>query len=196
MDPGGSAWSYLAEDLPRDITVLQSNCTVVYKDGTEIDVNTGLYNHHLLVIDISKSSPTLATCPSGSGVQPPGMSMLGGSSEDKGGAFFSTKDGMFDSGYYIGKNDRIMMNGDIVNYTNEEKEVYALIDIQYLESKPPGFMEAVTQLWSVGQCDGMIGFVRPPPGQKQFAIKSRSMKVVEDGYFLAFSEFNFHQISS
>ena len=48
MDPGGTAWSYLAQDLPRDVTILQSNATVVYKDGTEIDVNTGLYNHHLL----------------------------------------------------------------------------------------------------------------------------------------------------
>jgi hypothetical protein len=114
------------------------------------------------------------------------MSMIGGSSEDKGGAFFSTKDGMFDSGYYVGPKDRIMMNGDIVNYTNETKEVYALIDLQYIEGKPKGFMESVTQLWSVGQCDGQIGFVRPPPGQKKFSIKSRSMKVVQDGYFLAF----------
>jgi hypothetical protein len=183
-DPGGSAWNYLADDLPKDVTILQANATVVYKDGTQIDINNGLYNHHLLVIDVSKSTPTIAIYPSRYGVQPPRMSMIRGSSEDKGGAFFSTKDGMFDSGYYVGKSDRTVMSGDIVNYTNEEKEVYALTDLQYLEGKQPGFMEAV---WSVGQCDGQIAFVRPPPGQKKFTLKSRSMKVVQDGYFLAFS---------
>ena len=82
-----------------------------------------------------------------------------------------------------------MMNGDIVNYTNETKEVYSLIDLQYVDGRPPGFMEAVTQLWSVGQCDGQTGFVHPPAGKKIFALKSRIMKVVQDGYFLAFSEF-------
>jgi hypothetical protein len=186
MDPGGTAWNYLGDDLPRDVTILMANASVVYEDGTIIDVNTGLYNHHLLVIDLSKSAPTIATCPNGKGVQPPGMSMFAGSSEDKGGAFFTTADGQFNSGYYVGKNDKIIMNGDIVNYTNETKTVYSLIDVQYVEGKPAGNMEAVTQLWSVGQCDGQVGFVKPPPGQKKFALKSQVMNITQDGTFLAF----------
>lgn len=42
------------------------------------------------------------------------------------------------------------MTGDIVNYTNDNKTVYSLIDVQYADGKPEGHMEAVTQLWSVG----------------------------------------------
>jgi hypothetical protein len=188
MDPGGTAWNYLGQDMPKDITILSANASVVYQDGTVIDVNNGLYNHHLLIIDVNKSAPTIAVCPNGRGVQPPGMSMISGSSEDKGGAFFSTKDGQFNSGYYVGKDDKIVMNGDIVNYTNETKEVYSLIDLQYIDGKPAGSMEAVTQLWSVGQCDGQIGFVKPPPGQKIFSLKSQTMKVTQEGHFLAFSK--------
>lgn len=116
------------------------------------------------------------------------MSMIGGSSEDRGGAFFSSKDGKFDSGYYVGAKDRVFMTMDVVNYGAETKEVYAVVDIQYVEGKPKGFLEGVTQLWSVGTCDGQVGFVRPPPGQKKFALSSKSMKIVKDGYFLAWSE--------
>jgi hypothetical protein len=187
MDPGGSAWSYIAGDLPNDVSIIQANATVVYKDETIIDVNTGLYNHHLLVIDLSKTAPTIATCANnGRGVQPPGMSMWAGSSEDKGGAFFTLKDGSLNSGYYIGKNDKVIMSGDIVNYTNETKTVYSLIDIEYVEGKPQGHMEAVTQLWSVGQCDGQIGFIKPLPGQTKFSLKSQKMNVAMNGTFLAF----------
>jgi hypothetical protein len=185
MDPGGSAWLYAGEDLPKDVTILTANSSVVYQNGEVIDVNNGLYNHHLLLIDINKSAPTIAKCPNGRAVQPPGMSMWAGSSEDKGGAFYTTMDGHYNSGYYIGKDDKTLMTGDIVNYTNETKEVYSLIDIQYIQGKPAGHMEAVTQLWSVGQCDGMIGFVRPPPGQKKFALKSQKMTITQDGTFLA-----------
>ena len=188
MDPGGTAWTYLAGDLPRDITILSANASVVYKDETVIDKNNGLYNHHLLIIDTSKGAPTIAVCPSGRGVQPPGMSMISGSSEDKGGAFFSTKDGQFNSGYYLGKTDRIVMSGDIVNYTNDTREVYSLLDLQYIEGKPTDYMEAVTQLWSVGQCDGQTGFIHPAPGVKKFSIKSKPMNVTQPGHFLAFSK--------
>lgn len=189
MDPGGSAWTYIAQDLPRDISIVQANASVVYKDESIIDVNTGLYNHHLLLIDLSKTAPTIATCSNnGRGVQPPGMSMFAGSSEDKGGAFFTTKDGQLNSGYYIGPNDRVVMTGDIVNYTNESKTVYSLIDIEYMPGKPPGHMEAVTQLWSVGQCDGKVGAVKPPVGQKKFHLKSQVMNVAVNGTFIAFSE--------
>jgi hypothetical protein len=189
MDPGGTAWNYVGTDMPKDVMILTANSSIVYADGTVIGVDNGLYNHHLLVLDLSKGAPTIATCPNGRGVQPPGMSMFSGSSEDKGGAFFSSLDGQFNSGYYIGPNDRIVMNGDVVNYTNETKEVYAMSDFQYMEGKPPGSMEAVTQLWSVGQCDGQIGFVKPPPGATKFSLKGRDMKIVQDGHFLAWSKF-------
>lgn len=74
-----------------------ANASVVYADGSVMDVNTGLYNHHLLLIDTTKSPPTIAKCPNGKGVEPPGMSMWAGSLEDKGGAMFTTDDGQFNT---------------------------------------------------------------------------------------------------
>lgn len=74
-----------------------ANASVVYADGSLIDVSTGLYNHHLLIIDKTKRPPTIATCPDGKGAEPPGLSMWAGSSEDKGGSMFTTDDGQFNS---------------------------------------------------------------------------------------------------
>lgn len=82
------------------------------------------------------------------------------------------------------------MAGDIVNFTNEKKIVYTMIDIQYVEGKPEGHQEAVTQLWNVGQCEGegKVGFdiPKPRPDQKKFALRSQNMTMVQDGTFLAF----------
>jgi hypothetical protein len=189
MDPGGTSWNNMNEDLPRDITVLTANSSIVYSDGTLADVNNGLYNHHLLIMDLNKGAQRVAQCPNGRGVEPPMMSLLTGSSEDKGGAFFTDITGQVNSGYYIGKNDRIIMNGDIVNYSNEMKEVYWLMDIQYIDGKVPDYMEVANQLWSVGTCDGQVGFVKPPPGKEKFVLASKDMKIMTDGLFLAFSMF-------
>lgn len=79
------------------------------------------------------------------------------------------------------------MGGDIVNYTNETKTVYTLIDVQYIDGKPEGLQEAIAQFWNVGQCEGN-GFNIPEhsPGQTKFAVKSPSLTMVQDGTFFAF----------
>ncbi|KAF2668108.1 hypothetical protein BT63DRAFT_415609 [Microthyrium microscopicum] len=186
MDPAGTAFNYESADIPRDATIITSNSTWILKDGKLADINSGLYNHHLLVLDTSKSAPTIAKCANGRGVQPPGMSMFSGSSEDQGGAFYSTPSGEFNSGYYIGKNDRIIMLGDVVNYKNETQEVYHLSDIQYIEGKASDCMEAVTQLWDVKTCTGGMKANPPPKDVKQYSVSGSEMTIVQDGVFLAF----------
>jgi hypothetical protein len=88
------------------------------------------------------------------------------------------------------------MTMDVVNYRNDTKEVYAVVDLQYVEGKPQGFMESVTQLWNVGICDGQTGFVRPPPEETKFSLKSQSFKIVKDGYFLAFREWSMRVVDT
>lgn len=85
------------------------------------------------------------------------------------------------------------MQGDLVNYTNETKSVYWVVDVQFVDGKPEGHQEAVTQLWNVGQCDGKTGFnaPKPKPGQSKFALASKNMTMVQDGTFLAFRKSSF-----
>ena len=61
MDPGGTAFNYMSSDMPRDMTLITANSTPVLANGTEADINHGLYNHHLLVVELSKKEPSVAS---------------------------------------------------------------------------------------------------------------------------------------
>lgn len=188
-DPAGTAFMYLAKDFPKDVTLITANTTWVWKDGSEARVDQGVYNHHHLVVDMAKTKPTkIAECPDGTGVGM-GVPLFSGSAEDGGGSLYSTKNGEFPSGYYLPKNSRVMITGDVVNYKDETQEIYSLTDIQYIEGQPKALMQAANQIWDLGRCSGdseMTGALRPPPGQKKWSIQSSPMKIVQDGYILAF----------
>jgi hypothetical protein len=48
MDPHGNAWNNIAGGLPSDVTMLSSNTTIQYENGMLADLNTGVYNHHVM----------------------------------------------------------------------------------------------------------------------------------------------------
>jgi hypothetical protein len=41
----------------QDVTVLAGRTTVVYANGTKAELSNGVYLHHALAIDVSKSNP-------------------------------------------------------------------------------------------------------------------------------------------
>jgi len=190
MDSSGSAYNHMAPDWPRDITLVTVNAEYVLADGTPATVaNSGIFNHHLVAVNWSKYSkvPTIAKCPDGKGVEPKGMSFMTGSAEDKGGGIFSTLNGNWPSGYYVGKNDQVGLFMDLVNYSNETKDVWGEYDIHYIEGKPPATTEAAVQLWDVGVCDGnFAGIVVAPKNQTKFSVVGKDMTINQDGVFLNF----------
>jgi hypothetical protein len=99
MDPAGTANSFMADsDFPRDVTILTTNMTVTFEDGTRADSEQGVYTHHTVAMDLAKSTPTMMTCDGSSWPNMP-MSIFMGGSEDKGGSLYTTPDGKFHSGY-------------------------------------------------------------------------------------------------
>ena len=123
MDPAGTSWSYIADEIPRDITILKTNTTIVYADGNKADVSNGLYDHHTFMTNIDKPLPSWYSCGSKKTLfesLTPGSLFIGGS-EDKYGGYFTTPSGSVNSGYYISQADKLIMNGDVINYTNETK---------------------------------------------------------------------------
>jgi hypothetical protein len=189
MDPSGTAWSYLADGFPRDITVLKSNTTVVYADGTRADVGNGIYDHHTYMSDMDKPIPGWFNCGSRNSAfvsLSPGSLFVGGS-EDKYGGYFTTPDGGFNSGYYIGQKDRLVLNGDVINYTDETRTVYTLNEIEYIPGKAKGMSEASMYVMVPGQCDGQFGLVLPN-AEKTFTVKGRALNVTRDVTILAFSK--------
>jgi hypothetical protein len=198
MDPAGTAWKYSADkDFPRDVTLLRANATLVFEDGSPANVDSGVYNHHLIFVDTSKSVPGFISCdgkPNG-GIP---ISIFAGGSEDKGDDFYTTKDGKFDSGYYIGKNDAINIAGDVVNYTNEQKTVFTVAEFEYIEGNS-GFLDAALTIFNVGQCDGQTKVALPQAleGNPKWNVKSKKpLTISRDGYIVAASKYSaiFHSV--
>jgi hypothetical protein len=73
------------------------------------------------------------------------MGFLGSVDEFK--QLYTTPDGKFDSGFYLGSNDRILLAAEVVNYRREPQPLYIQIDIEYEDGKPK--QQAVTSISSV-----------------------------------------------
>jgi len=69
MDPGSSTWSKTAKGLPTDSTILKTNTSIQLLDGTPADIGAGIYNHHVVFFDTSKTSPIVTSCGNASTLQ-------------------------------------------------------------------------------------------------------------------------------
>jgi hypothetical protein len=97
------------DDWPRHITLLRGNSTVMFEDGTPATIDRGVYNHHQQFIDLNKGVPAMTKCAKSwmPSFNMPVALFMGGS-EDKGDVLYSSIDGLFDAGFYIGKTDKIV----------------------------------------------------------------------------------------
>ncbi|TLD35783.1 uncharacterized protein E2P81_ATG02086 [Venturia nashicola] len=189
MDKYGTAWQYIAEDIPRDITVLKSNVSVVYADGSPADVSNGIYQHHSYLTAATKQLPKWSTC----GVAPkmiaeyysPGSLFVGGA-EDKFGGYFTTPTGDLNSGYYIGKEDKLILNGDVVNYTPNDKVVYSVNEIEYIPGKPADLMAASMYIMVPGQCAGDQVAISSKGKGERFTVSGPPQTVTKDATILNF----------
>jgi hypothetical protein len=116
------------------------------------------------------------------------MSVLNNQVEDNTATAFTSPDGMFDSGFYVAKNDIVLGSGEIINYNDEAKKVYTVADIEYLPSKQSNFLEASIQSLFVTGCDwsdvGGALNLNLPPTVKKHTFKSQDMMVMQDGYII------------
>jgi hypothetical protein len=93
-------------------------------------------------------------------------------------------DGKSNTGYYIGKNDKIVFNLDIVNYTNKTREVVSVTEMEYIPGKPAGLMDATQQLISPTSCDGNNSFTVSGEHKSRFTLESKEMTFLSDGIFI------------
>jgi hypothetical protein len=153
------------------------------KTGVKATILDDIYLHHLLFFDSQKEEPEFLGC-DGSNILPYPLSLFMAGSEDVGGGVFTTSDGSFNSGYYIGKEDMLIMTGDVVNLSNFTKHVYASAEIEYIEGRVPGMLDASILMTNVGQCDGDMGIFQAPEGETRFSVNGTDMDVLNDGYII------------
>jgi len=183
LDPTGTSYNYLAvpDDLPRDITLLQG-ANIVTENGKQIILKDGLYNHHNVFWNINKRPPRILTCSNGVGQDILPLSLIMGGATEVGDMTYS--DGKSNTGYYIGKNDKIVFNLDIVNYTNNTREVVSVTEVEYIPGKPTGLMDATQQMISPKMCDGDNSGIISGGRQAKFTLESKEMTFLSDGILI------------
>jgi len=112
------------------------------------------------------------------------MMPLTGAGEVSSAGLFSTPDGSFPSGYYLGKDDKIMLMTEVINYSNATKNVYVVTEFDYIEGKPAGYLDSGVVMFSVNQCDTGNPILKAPAGKKKFSLKGTAATAVLDGYIL------------
>ena len=181
MDPAGTGQVTPASGFPKGHHgTSAANASVVMNSGAKATISDGLYLHHLLFFDSQKEVPEFLGC-DGVNIMPYPMSLFMAGSEDVGGGVFTTADGGLNSGYYIAKEDTIIMAGDVVNLSNMTQHVYAAAEIEYIEGRRPGMMmDASILMTNVNECDGEMGIFQAPEGQTKFSVNG-TMDILHDG---------------
>src|ERR1700712_4059256 len=108
-------------------------------------------NHHLMVMDKSKSTTGPIACPDGKVTGAP-VSPFFGASEANRDLQFVAPEVDFNGGYYVAKTDRLMLSAEIVNYTNDTKQIYCQTELEYIPGKPAGAIDIGLQVLEVDQC--------------------------------------------
>jgi hypothetical protein len=175
-----------AEDFPRGVTILRTNSEAVDENGKKIDVKDGLYNHHNVFFDFSANTPAMVGCDGKAAKGTINTSVFIGGATEEGDEKFTSEDGKFNSGYYIGKNDKINMIVDVVNYNNETRNVYINADIEYALGKVEGALPSAQQVINLGMCSDFNGAnIHPPVGQKKFKLEGNDIIISRDGWMIS-----------
>jgi hypothetical protein len=187
MDPFGTSYSYMAaDDFPRDVTILRTYSEAVDEHGKKVDVIDGLYNHHNVFFDFSANPKAMVSC---DGKTPKGVItanvFIGGATEE-GDEKYTSEDGKFNSGFYIGKKDKINMGLDIVNYNNQTRTIYIHADIEYIPGKVEGALSSAQQVINLGMCSGFDGVnIHPPAGKSKFKLEGNDIIIAQDGWMIS-----------
>lgn len=155
MDPlGFGVLRSISNEICSDCTVLASQIDVVDEAGTRASIDSGVYLHHALAIDVATDRKVVSTttndwtqfCEGFEIMQSAMQSQIKNPQDtqiavfsfgavDEFKQFWTTKDGKFDSGYYLGANDKILLQAEMTNLSKGPKEVYLQFDVEYLPGK-------------------------------------------------------------
>jgi hypothetical protein len=142
--------------LCSDCTVLTRKTALQFEDGKEAGPAQGIYVHHIVNRDLSKpENLPVSKCALGqkaASVGAFGSEFLAQGDDSLASAVkFTSSDGSANTGYYIGKDDHVMNQVDLVNYNEASQKIYITFDIEYVPGKD-GMRDAAATLMSVTGC--------------------------------------------
>jgi hypothetical protein len=183
LDPNSNSWNNRAMGIPLNATYLYVNALLQFEDGTLATTSSGIYNHHLAYVSTKKFVPQFMTC-AGKAADRKTPATFMGATEEANSSIYTTPDFKFDSGYYLGPDDKIVVTGEIVNYNNETKQVYAVSELEFIPGRVKGFKDVVTQILQVNQCEGNQLGLEAPKGKNVYSLDSKNMTALQNGFII------------
>jgi hypothetical protein len=165
---------------------LYAKVSLANPDGTPATVSSGVYNHHVVLADAHKIPLGFVACPGAKAGGSMPISIFASAGEEGGEFHYTTGDPDFSGGYYIPNGDRIFLTTEVVNYNDQPKTIFAVLDMEYIPGRTK--YEVSTESISVTQCDGTGTGIKPQPGQKKFEATSKEMTIQMDGFIFGSSK--------
>jgi len=158
LDPEGfNIMHTVREGLCKDCTVLTAKMDAVFENGTRADVSSGVYLHHIVTMNIGDrkmdsdlintwmpfcaGSDTAMSLAQGlQGIQgffgaKTRAAIFGFGAVDEFRQMWTTPDGKFDSGFYLAKDDKLLLQAELVNYRKEAQQLWLQADVEWVPGK-------------------------------------------------------------
>jgi hypothetical protein len=191
MDPTGTGYQNLAGiDFPRDVLVVDGISGLVNETFEKAIVDDGIYNHHTTFMDASKRPGSWLSC-NGKQIPEAPMAFFLGSGSDDTINTYNGPNNSVKSGFYIGKNDVILVGMDVVNYHDRERTIYMVNEIEYFPGMPEGYTHAQSRIIPMGLCDGLMSVmasnnIHAPVGEKKFTLTGKNdIEIIKDGHLVS-----------
>jgi hypothetical protein len=185
MDPLGTQVSRQISGFCTNCTVLYTKGNLFFENGTEATIEHGVYEHHVVMVDLAKRSFPFYLCAGQQGFLgtfPAVGFMVSGN--DIAANMFTTPDGMFNSGYNVGPRQMIAMQAELVNYRTEAQKVYVAVEYEYIKNVPEDQKPAdsTVSLFSVTGCN--LPDYHRDPKVKIYNMTSASVPLPKDGFII------------
>jgi hypothetical protein len=158
MDPEGFQVSKtIKEGICKDCSILSSKIDAVFENGTRADLTSGVYLHHIIALNAGTErrannmlNPWSDFCAGGGMAASFGTKALSSlnwifgsrnqdvfafGAVDEFRQYFTTPDGILDSGFYRGPDDYIFTQAELINIRPEPVQVYLQFDVEYVPGK-------------------------------------------------------------
>ncbi|KAE9970644.1 hypothetical protein EG328_006128 [Venturia inaequalis] len=209
IDPNSDTQATMLGGICKECMVLAAKMETSDKTGQKIGITEGIYTHHFITIDMGRNqvpNPVKSTCPPKSASAKPadhshgrrqlpdiatsglfgaGMSVFVGKGNEAGRSVFASTNNTVKSGFYVSGKDKMYMTAELVNYEPEDRDIYVMIDYEYIPStdgkRPADYMDVGMGAIAV---DGCLVTSLAPPSDKAIKYKSPDWDVTHNGYLV------------
>jgi hypothetical protein len=109
---------------------------------------------------------------------------LGGGGSAGSGSNFAPRNSSVVSGAFVSSVDKFYFTSEIVNYDPKQKELYLIVDVEWVPGKSDGLMNVGMGALNTDTCKSATGGRLVPPNDKPASYKGNEYTMNSDGYFV------------